>query len=137
MLAETSPAGMKAPLPTVPYTVTVNGSTFDQHWYVGLCWQPKAEAGKPIGDCGRTVAEVPFFRVVVAVTWQHASCRANDCVYVASTLVSKGTDPVFDKKRPAPTIAGPAAQSGYVNSYAALQITSSGGRLPPTISGSR
>jgi prepilin-type N-terminal cleavage/methylation domain-containing protein len=95
-LALGSTFGAKAPLPTAPYAVDVNDMRFEQHWYVGLCWQAKATAGTPIGDCERSVAEVPFFRVVVAVTWHQRSCPAENCVYVASTLVSRGTDPVFD-----------------------------------------
>ena len=132
-LADAS-AGRKAPLPTEPHNITVNGSDFAQHWYVGLCWQAKAVSGQPLGDCEPTGSQVPFFRVVVAVTWQQSACPANGCVYVASSLVSRGTDPVFDTKRPAPTITDPAAQTGYVGSPTAppLQILSSGGRLPLT-----
>ncbi|RSM51801.1 hypothetical protein DMB66_40935 [Actinoplanes sp. ATCC 53533] len=125
-------SGRDAPLPTEPHGIAVNGSDFAQHWYVGLCWQAKAVSGHPLGDCGPTSGPVPFFRVLVAVTWQQQECPANGCVYVASTLVNKGTDPVFDTKRPAPTVTDPAAQFGYVDSAASLQILSSGGRLPLT-----
>lgn len=131
-LASTSTVGIKAPLPTSPYPVTVNGKTYAQSWYLGLCWQAKALIGQPIGDCGPVVTQLPFYRVVVAVTWTHRSCPASACVYLASTLVSIGDDPVFDLKRPAPTVVDPPAQSGYVATAASLQITSTGGRLPLT-----
>lgn len=125
-------AGRDAPLPTEPYDIVVNGSDFAQHWYVGLCWQAKAVSGHPLGDCEPTSGPVPFFRVIVAVTWQQQECPAKGCVYVASTLVNRGADPVFDTKRPAPTVTDLAAQFGYVGTAASLQILSSGGRLPLT-----
>lgn len=131
-LAVTATDGVKAPLPTSPYVVTVNGKAYAQNWYIGLCYQAKALSGQPIGDCGTTVTTVPFYRVVVAVTWTHRSCPASACVYLASTLVSMGDDPVFDLKRPAPTVVDPPAQSSYVATAASLQITSTGGRLPLT-----
>lgn len=130
-LADAS-SGRTAPLPTEPHAITVNGSDFAQHWYVGLCWQAKAVSGHPLGDCGPTNSQVPFFRVIVAVTWRQQACPAKGCVYVASTLVSRGTDPVFDTNRPPPTITDPSAQSGHLGSPASLQILSSGGRLPLT-----
>jgi prepilin-type N-terminal cleavage/methylation domain-containing protein len=130
-LADTATDGLKAPLPTSPYVVTVNGKAYAQNWYIGVCYQAKAQTG-PIGDCGAAVAPVPFYRVVVAVTWTHRSCPASACVYLATTLVSKGDDPVFDLKRPAPTVVDPPAQSGYVATAASLQVTSTGGRLPLT-----
>jgi prepilin-type N-terminal cleavage/methylation domain-containing protein len=133
MLALTATSGSQAPLPTVPFVVAVNGIDYAQSWYVGLCWQAKAVSAQPaIGDCTATAALVPFFRVLVAVTWQHRSCPAGTCIYVASTLVSKGTDPVFDTKRPPPTITDPGNQTTDVATAVDYQITSAGGRLPLT-----
>jgi prepilin-type N-terminal cleavage/methylation domain-containing protein len=135
-------AGIDAPLPTQPLAVTVGGVEYQQNWYVGSCWQPKAKTAA-VSDCVATkpaVDAVQFFRVVVAVTWQHNSCEtkpgpqpprpANECVYIASTLVSPGSDPVFDLKRPPPTISGPGNQAGYSGVAVSFQLVASGGTLP-------
>jgi hypothetical protein len=142
MLPATSAAGEKAPLPTRPRTVTVNGTEYAQHWYVGPCHQPKADpaaTAAAVGDCVAIVppavpaaTDLPFLRVVVAVTWKQESCTDGACVYVASTLVSTGSDPRYDMKRPPPTVATPANQQGYVGVAAELQLAASGGWLPRT-----
>jgi prepilin-type N-terminal cleavage/methylation domain-containing protein len=131
MLPVNSTDGAQAPLPTVPIPLTINGVAYEQRFYVGLCWQTKVLV-LAIGDCSPTVGLVPFFRVVVAVTWKHRACPAGSCIYVASTLVSKGADPVFDIKRPPPTVVDPLSQATYVSTAADLQIVSAGGRLPLT-----
>jgi prepilin-type N-terminal cleavage/methylation domain-containing protein len=130
-------AGANAPLPTVPLTVTVGGAQYQQSWFVGRCWQTKADA-ELLGDClgtaptGPGVVPVPFFRVVVAVTWPHKGCADTPCTYVASTLVSSSADPVFDLKRPPPTIANPGGQANYVGDTVSLQLVAAGGTLPRT-----
>jgi len=140
LLDDYSVLGAEAPLPTEPLTVTGGGAEYHQSWYVGRCWQLKADptvASAAISDCVATdptkpgVAAVPFFRVVVAVTWQHTSCAPpGECVYVASLLVSSGSDPVFDLKRPPPTISPPVNQEGYVLGAVSLKLFASGGTLP-------
>ncbi|PRY27908.1 putative Ig domain-containing protein [Pseudosporangium ferrugineum] len=133
MLPVTSTAGLRAPLPTEENPFPVNDMTFKQQWYVGRCWQPKADATHTdIGACGGTATGVPFFRVVVSVTWKHRACTSGNCIYVASTLVSNAADPVFDIKRPAPTVTDPGNQYAYLGSPVNLQIGSTGGRLPLT-----
>ncbi|MET0495480.1 MAG: putative Ig domain-containing protein [Actinoplanes sp.] len=137
MLPATSTSGRTAPLPTMPYAITVNGVVYEQQWYVGLCGQAKALARPDpgeldLGDCTPAATAVPFFRVVVTVTWQHRACTDERCLYVASTLVSKGTDPVFDTKRAAPTVTDPIDPYGYVGTAVNLQLTSNDGRLPLT-----
>jgi hypothetical protein len=42
--------------------------------------------------------------VVVLVTWTDKSCAANQCSYIASSLVSRDPDPKFDFNRPSPLI---------------------------------
>ena len=132
-------AGASAPLPTAPVTITVGGIAYAQSWYVGKCWQTKVNpgsAGSPASTCmpspptGVGVVSVPFFRVVVAVTWKHRACPGESCVYVASTLVSPSSDPVFDLKRPPPTIASPGSQNNYLNDTVSLQLVAAGGTLP-------
>lgn len=131
MLPVNSTAGAQAPLPTVPIPLTINGVSYEQRFYVGLCWQTKVLLLN-ISDCSPTVGLVPYFRVVVAVTWKHKACPAGSCIYVASTLVSKGADPIFDIKRPPPTVVDPLNQANYVSTAVDLQIVSAGGRLPLT-----
>jgi prepilin-type N-terminal cleavage/methylation domain-containing protein len=141
-------AGAQAPLPTIPQEVTVGGKTYEQHWYVGRCWQPKADPRQiapVLADCVAPAAaavpaatDISFFRIVVAVTWSAAvsssdgSCKEGICVYVASTLVNTGSDPTFDLKRPPPTVTPPSNQSGYVGDAVNLQLAASGGWLPRT-----
>jgi prepilin-type N-terminal cleavage/methylation domain-containing protein len=134
-------AGANAPLPTEPKSVTVGGVQYWQSWYVGRCWQTKADStlvSTALGSCSGTqptgigVIAVPFFRVVVAVTWQHNGCAASQCVYVASTLVSPTADPLFDLKRPPPTIAAPGDRANYVGDTVSFQLVASGGTLPRT-----
>jgi prepilin-type N-terminal cleavage/methylation domain-containing protein len=132
-------AGENAPLPTVPLAVTIGGVTYQQSWYVGRCWQTKADStltSTVLSDCvgtapsGAGVVPVPFFRVAVAVTWPHTDCEPSLCTYVASTLVSPGDDPVFDLKRPPPTIANPGSQANYVGDTVSFQLVAAGGTLP-------
>ena len=134
-------AGANAPLPTAPKSVTVGGVQYWQSWYVGRCWQTKADStlvSTALGSCSGTqptgigVIAVPFFRVLVAVTWQHNGCAANQCVYVASTLVSPTADPLFDLKRPPPTIVAPGDRANYVGDTVSFQLVASGGTLPRT-----
>jgi prepilin-type N-terminal cleavage/methylation domain-containing protein len=134
-------AGANAALPTDPKPVTVGGVEYRQSWYVGRCWQTKADStlvNTALGNClatqptGIGVIAVPFFRIVVAVTWQHNGCAANQCVYVTSTLVSPNPDPVFDLKRPPPKIAAPGDGTNYVGDTVSFQLVATGGTLPRT-----
>ncbi|WP_433725363.1 putative Ig domain-containing protein [Actinoplanes sp. CA-051413] len=135
-------AGAAAPLPTEPRVVTVYGTRYSQNWYVGRCWQPRVDPSKTVvADCAPALTQatdVAFFQVVVAVTWTarrsvtQGSCVQGVCAYVATTLVSPGTDPIFDIKRPPPTVTTPPTQYGYVNEAANLQLAATGGWLPRT-----
>jgi prepilin-type N-terminal cleavage/methylation domain-containing protein len=140
MLPVASDAGETAPLPTEPRVVTVNGIDFSQHWYVGRCRQQALAAPgsdrvceKPDApDPDASAANVPFFRLVVAVTWPHKDCQDGLCIYVTSTLVSPAGDPVFNLNRPPPTVNDPGPQRGYLTTPVSLQLTAAGGRLPLT-----
>lgn len=144
-------AGATAALPTVPQEVTVGGIAYQQNWYVGRCGLPKVTIGQALpglSDSGfgcvaglaNLATTVQYLRVTVAVTWTHKDCTtnpaspasrpANECVYVASTLVSAGTDPIFDLKRPPPTIVNPGTQYGYVGDTVNFQLVAAGGTLP-------
>jgi type II secretory pathway pseudopilin PulG len=131
ILADTSTAGDRAPLPTASHEVTVGGTKFQQNWYVGRCYQEKATASQPL-DCTATPAAVPYLRVVVSVTWTQARCDERSCIYVASTLVSAGSDPTFDLKRPPPVVTSTANQVGYVGVAVTYPLAASGGWLPRT-----
>jgi prepilin-type N-terminal cleavage/methylation domain-containing protein len=85
-------------LPTTPQPVTVGGTAtkFTRSWYVGKCWQPVGGGRCTVVPPGQRAASVPFYRVVVAVTWPDATCRTGPCSYVTSTLVVAETqDPLF------------------------------------------
>ncbi|MGA5304069.1 putative Ig domain-containing protein [Nucisporomicrobium flavum] len=141
MLPAGSTEGRLAPLPTKPVGTAVNGTTYQTQWYVGRCWQAVA-AGSPsvVGACTApadatvTPAGPAFYRVVVATTWTSRACTTVDhvCAYLTSTMTSIGIDPVFDTKRPAPTVNDPAAQVSYVGDTVSLPVASAGGTLPLT-----
>jgi prepilin-type N-terminal cleavage/methylation domain-containing protein len=139
MLPPDSAEGRDAALPTRPHTVTVNNKTYQQHWYVGRCWQRKLAADQSTVDncsapAGSTAvpAGAAFFRTLVAVTWRQRTCPDQACAYVASMLSSVAADPVFDTKRPPPTIKNPGNQLSYLGDVVSLQLTSTGGSLPLT-----
>jgi prepilin-type N-terminal cleavage/methylation domain-containing protein len=126
------PDGATAPLPTQPLASTVNGVAYNQHWYVGKCWQPLNG-----GDCAPTYVSgyVEFFRVLVAVTWPDRHCASSLCSYVTSTLVSsRSSEPVFNENATAtpPTVANPGNQVGEVTGPVSLQVNASGGAAPIT-----
>ncbi|MET8148425.1 putative Ig domain-containing protein [Actinoplanes sp. NPDC049668] len=135
--AASPPLGVRAPLPTVPVSVSLSGQSYDQQWFVGRCWQSKS-AGGSAQDCAKTAnaGDAEYIRVVVSVTWTANSCNdtaANQCMYVASTLASIGADPVFSLNTPPPTILGPSTAFAYVdeevdgNDELNLQMLSKGG----------
>ncbi|GAT65326.1 PKD domain containing protein [Planomonospora sphaerica] len=137
-----SDAGASAPLPTEPEKVSVNGVEYTRNWYVGRCRQQASPlAGSATeractdpegGDPDPGSADVPFFRVVVAVEWRHKGCAAEKCVYVTSTLMSPAAEPIFNVKRPPPAVTDPGAQYGYRGTDVNLQLVATGGRLPLT-----
>ena len=89
-------AGRHAALPTRPAPVYLNDVQYLLHWYLGGCWQVAAVSG---GDCSpvQTPTGVPFFRVVIAVTWPEATCAGGTCSYVTSVLISSDVvEPAFN-----------------------------------------
>jgi prepilin-type N-terminal cleavage/methylation domain-containing protein len=141
MLPDTSTDGLSAPLPTVAMPVTTNGTTFQRQWFIIKCSQVKVTVtALDVGSClplvQSPVAQVAtgpvFFKVVVSVTWPDKFCDGGTCTYVANTMVSTGTDPIFDSKTAAPTVIDPVAQKNYVGDTVSLQIVSTGGTVPLT-----
>jgi len=83
-----------ATLTTSALTSRVNGVDYQQHWFVGRCWQVVGG-----GDCAIRDG-VPFLKVVVAVTWPERNCPG-DCTFVTATLISSAVDePVFNPDAP-------------------------------------
>ncbi|HKT04237.1 MAG TPA: putative Ig domain-containing protein [Rugosimonospora sp.] len=121
-------AGSTATVPTAAKNLTVNSIPFAQNFYVGQCWQP-TDGGTC--DTSATAGDVVFLRVVVAVTW---TCGANTCAYVAETLVSASTDPVFNSNDTAqpPKVLTANTQSSDATVPASVQFTASGGAPPLT-----
>jgi prepilin-type N-terminal cleavage/methylation domain-containing protein len=132
-------AGADAPLPTKALTVAIGGKQYEQQWYLGRCRQQGGPTGGADRDCtpvddpdpDSTRPDVPMFGLVVAVTWTHRTCPADECVYVASTLFSSASDPVFNTERPPPTV-DVGDQYSYVGSLVSMQLTALGGQLPLT-----
>ncbi len=87
-------AGSTAPADRALTSVTVDGVAFRRYFHVGRCWAP---AGG--GACRGTVGPgrtVPFYRVVIAVTWGDGACGGGVCSYVASALFTGNPlDPTF------------------------------------------
>jgi type II secretory pathway pseudopilin PulG len=128
----TFPAGASAPLPTTPQPISVRNIPYQQHFFVGTCFQgPEGGECDAIGATG----DVEFYRVVVAITWPDRHCTGGECAYVASTLVSGASgEPVFGDESgvPAVVIDPPGNQVGEVSVPASLLLAATGGVAPLT-----
>ncbi|GIE26975.1 hypothetical protein Ait01nite_000200 [Actinoplanes italicus] len=105
-------AGAEAALPTETKTLTLGGIEFKQTVIVGGCevyfeWtddcvNPDTATKKPAD----ATTVLRYFRVVVLETWPHKSCAdtGGRCAYIASTLVSRASEPIFNFQRPSPVI---------------------------------
>jgi hypothetical protein len=127
--------------PTLPFgdpagaPVKLNGVDYLRHWYVGRCWQ-----ATPNAACAPTAAAgaVPFFRVVVAVTWSQQRCPSGRCSHITATLVSsEPDDAVFNinEQAPPPTATVVSAQATPTSQTVSLQLVATGGSAPLTWSG--
>ncbi|MFC4068226.1 Ig domain-containing protein [Actinoplanes subglobosus] len=94
-------AGATAAVPTAPLERTLNGLTYRQYFYIGTCVRPSAASSECVAasvaaNAGKS-AVIPFYRVIVAVTWPGRLCTGNVCTYVSSSLIgSKTEEPVFN-----------------------------------------
>lgn len=123
-----SGAGASAVLPTEPVTVSLNGRSYRQHWYVGWCWQ--ATGG---GTCDTDDSRpVPLLRVIVAVTWSDQDCAERACSFVTATLIAgESDDPIFNIHQGArPTVTDPGAQVDNAGGKVSLQVTGTGAVAP-------
>lgn len=129
-------SGRTAFLPTTYRTMVLNGITFRQYWYIGVCQRPST-GGACVAQA-TTSLFTTFYRVIVGVTWPGRSCLGGICSYVTSTLIAKRDDlgePVFDTNvsTPAPVITStPGAQIADAGTPASLTFTTSGGAAPLT-----
>jgi prepilin-type N-terminal cleavage/methylation domain-containing protein len=108
-------------LPLAPETLTLDGIAYDQHWFVGRCWQQRGGGGDECGLSG----EVELVRVVVAVTWSQQACPAARCTYLTATLVSAAAaEPFFNANEESlpPAIDNPDL-SGEVAAALSAQLT--------------
>ena len=135
----TSTAGVDAPISTAAQQLTVEGTTYTQTIYVGECevyltGTSECVYPKGAGAPADATQILQFFRVVVLETWPDANaCRAagGTCTYVATTLVSRASEPTFDFNRPAPQVMD-NTQTWYVGDTVSYQMKARGGQLPNT-----
>jgi prepilin-type N-terminal cleavage/methylation domain-containing protein len=137
-------AGAEAALPTETKSLTLGGIEFKQTIIVGGCevyfeWtddcvNPDTATKKPAD----ATTVLRYFRVVVLETWPHKSCAdtGGRCAYIASTLVSRASEPIFNFQRPSPVIRDTTVNPMTVF-YAGLDTQSytfkaTGGSLPNT-----
>jgi hypothetical protein len=118
-------AGAAAKLPTTPLEQTLNGLTYQQHFYIGSCVRPNATASECVASAraGKTTA-IPFYRVIVAVTWPGGLCPENSCTYVSSSLIgSKTEEPVFNTNSDAGVLDLTTVMAGTVYDDVTLPVT--------------
>ncbi|MEV0897579.1 putative Ig domain-containing protein [Actinoplanes sp. NPDC049802] len=134
----TSTVGATAPISTAAQKVTVDGITFTQNIYVGNCevylTGTSTECVYPKAATIDTTKVLQFFRVVVLVTWPHASCRTTDgrCAYISTTLVSRASEPTFDFNRPSPQVLENNPTWYVGDTDVSYQMAARGGQLPNT-----
>jgi hypothetical protein len=119
----------------------VEQTTYQRSIFVGIC---DINLGRgQSDDClspayaapnSDNTKDLQFYRAVVLIAWPDTNCakgtsEEGTCTYIASTLVARGTEPIFDIHRPAPLIkTNPVALYQNVASDAMLEAT--GGQLP-------
>jgi prepilin-type N-terminal cleavage/methylation domain-containing protein len=87
------PLAQGVPVPAGdPRHVQLDGITYTRNWYIETCRQPPTG-----GACDQTAAHpVPFYRVVVAVSWNDRACPGGLCTEATATLVGAATaEPLF------------------------------------------
>jgi prepilin-type N-terminal cleavage/methylation domain-containing protein len=129
-------AGATAVLPTAPVPVTINGNTFNQFWFVELCYRVSdtADTAGQNAACTSTTGtpgstDIPMYRVIVAVTWPDRLCDANTCSYITYSLIGQKTEePVFNTSLP--QIGPPGNLANDVNLTMSYPFKATGGTDP-------
>ncbi|MHA3703303.1 type IV pilus modification PilV family protein [Jatrophihabitans sp. YIM 134969] len=86
-------AGRAAALPTTPLTVTVDGVTYRQSFFVAGCNINASQTCL----AAATTGTVAMYDVVVSVAWPDRSCPRGTCTYELSTLMAANTtEPLFN-----------------------------------------
>lgn len=124
-------------LPVAPDPVTIDNTVFTRYWFAGSCQMPLE--GQPCGPAALPGNLIPFYRVVVAVTWNNGrACPKTGgvCSYLTQTLVSATpTDPVFNPNitvtRPLPS--DPGNQTGEASAPMAAPLTLSATTANPPL----
>ncbi|HEX5203040.1 MAG TPA: putative Ig domain-containing protein [Actinoplanes sp.] len=129
-----STRGADAPISTSPRHITVSGTQYEQNIYVGQCEVYLTGTSECVYPKGAGAPADPtdilqFFRVVVLETWKVRGCAGGTCSYVATTLVSRSSEPTFDFNRPAPLVMA-NNQTWYLGDPVSYQLKARGGQLP-------
>ncbi|HMK62336.1 MAG TPA: IPT/TIG domain-containing protein, partial [Acidimicrobiales bacterium] len=110
--AQVDLSATSSPVQQSQKTTTLDSTVFTTTVFTGGCYLQSN------GQCTLTSNGSSMIRVIADVTWNASSgCPSGGCYYVASSLVSNGTDPVLDIN---PTVPGsptqttPAAGNGQV-----------------------
>jgi type II secretory pathway pseudopilin PulG len=121
-------AGATAALPTSPRTVTLSGISYRQHFYIGICERPGQVAAECVAAPSGTAGSIPFYRVIVAVTWPNARCTDGLCSYVSSSLITRKSDePVFNTGADVLELDEPGSLSHDVNAPVSQYFPAAGG----------
>ena len=92
------------PAQTVADPVVVGGQRFTVQTFVGTCWLPRA-GGVCVPAAAIATTDVSvLYRVVVAVSWAADRGCPGGCLYSVETLRSPEIDPLFDARRPVPSM---------------------------------
>jgi prepilin-type N-terminal cleavage/methylation domain-containing protein len=140
---ETSTLGADAPISTSTQTMKVEQTTFKRSIYVGICDIYTTRGSSR--DCvnpdvvappSDSTKDLKFFRAIVLIQWPDNSCGTGTpdvgtCSFVASTLVARGSEPIFDFHRPAPILVTDPVIL-YLNVASDANFPVNGGQLPNT-----
>jgi type II secretory pathway pseudopilin PulG len=132
----TSTLGDDAAVSTATQSMTVDNASYSRTVYLGQCDVYIGGSGDcvdpskvaPPADASK---DLKFFRAVVLVTWACRNASSGTCTYIASTLMARASEPVFDFHRPSPVVKTTTVTL-YKGVAASYQLDASGGQLPNT-----
>lgn len=122
-------ASYEADLPTSPVTQTVGSATYEVSYLVGSCHRKFSYAADS-ADCTNgardaSLSYIDFVRVVVAVSWEDASCDGGRCYQVSAVLLNGDEDPLFSLNSgtpPEPKVNGCRDQEIILGDYIEIPI---------------
>lgn len=92
------------PAQTVTDPVVVGGQAYTVRTFVGTCWLPRAGGACVPASALATPDATVLYRVVVTVSWSAVRGCPGGCLYSVETLRDPPVDPLFDARRPTPSI---------------------------------